>query len=143
MTTRNGNWAVVIVGLLVASLPALANDESAPDGPMPSSQGEVFAAAKVELTLRVHAPDWWSIKLPEAIKQNDKNVTLKQGEEVKILDKKQFSTILGRDTWFLVEKVEKQAGNDNEQAGTPKTGWVFGGDSGKLLTPALQGSQNR
>ena len=131
----------VLVGTMLwfALMPSLVYAES--------DIGDVVEA-QADLTLRADAPHWWSFRPPKKTVH-----TVSRGERVKILDKRQLSTIFGQDTWYLVQHASRQEaasakGSDGSTDGSssvrnsepPKIGWVFGGDSRELLAPVSSSS---
>lgn len=126
----------VLVGIMLwfASMPSLVCAES--------DVGEVVVA-QTDLTLWADAPHWWSFRPPKKTEH-----TVSRGERVKILAKRQLSTIFGQDTWYLIQDASRQEavsakGSDGSTGDsfsarnlkTSKIGWVFGGDSRELLAP--------
>ena len=126
----------VLVGIMLwfASMPSLVYAES--------DVGEVVVA-QTDLTLWADAPHWWSFRPPKKTEH-----TVSRGERVKILGKRQLSTIFGQDTWYLIQDASRQEtasakgsdGNTDDRSSTrnsevPKIGWVFGGNSRELLAP--------
>ena len=126
----------VLVGIMLwfASMPSFVYAES--------EVGEVVVA-QTDLTLWADAPHWWSFRPPKKTEH-----VVSRGERVKILAKRQLSTIFGQDTWYLIQDASRletalAKGSDRNtddrsstrNSETPKIGWVFGGNSRGLLDP--------
>ena len=109
--------AVALI-MLWAGLSAHAQNEGSACS---SNNSEEIYKAKAKLRMRADAPSIWRTDLPEQIGE------LKVGECVKVLERREYNTLVSQREWILIEKI-----NSASIKSAPR-GWVFGGTSGELL----------